>query len=189
MSTRMSTRYRATAVCVSCQAAAIFLAAPAGANVSSDNAGKAIAIALPIAAGGVTLLHDWDWKGVKQLTLDTGLTVGTVLILKQIVREQRPDHSDFRSFPSLTTAVAFAPASYLWDRYGWEYGAPAYLAAGYAGYSVVNAKEHHWWDAVTSAGIAWTYSRLITSRWHNRNFESDIYATPNGAYVKLSYEW
>ncbi len=133
------------ATIASCLAAAIFLAVPTGANASSDNAGKAIAIALPIAAGGATLLHDWDWKGVEQLTLDTGLTVGTVLILKQIAREQRPDHSDFRSFPSLTTAVAFAPASYLWDRYGWEYGAPAYLAAGYAGYSVVNAREHHWW--------------------------------------------
>src|SRR6185312_10960536 len=93
---------------------------------ASDNAGKAVAIALPIAAGGIALLHHRDWQGVSQLGIDTALTVGTVLALKQFVREQRPDHSDFRSFPSLTTAVAFAPASFLWRRYGWQYGAPAY---------------------------------------------------------------
>jgi membrane-associated phospholipid phosphatase len=156
---------------------------------AAGNAGKAVAIALPVFAGGVTLLHDWDWKGLGQLTLDTGLTIGTALALKQLVREQRPDKSDFRSFPSLTTAVAFAPATYLWDRYGWEYGAPATIAAGYVGYSVVDAKEHHWYDALASAGIAWTYSHFITSRWHNRHFESDVYATPGGAYVRLNYTW
>jgi len=156
---------------------------------ASDNAGKAVAIALPIAAGGIALLHHRDWQGVSQLGVDTALTVGTVLALKQLVREQRPDHSDFRSFPSLTTAVAFAPASFLWRRYGWQYGAPAYLAAGYVGYSVVDAKEHHWWDAVASAGIAWGYSELFTTRWRNRQVDSQFYADSSGAYVKFTYTW
>ncbi|HWA90097.1 MAG TPA: hypothetical protein VG889_08695 [Rhizomicrobium sp.] len=156
---------------------------------ASDNAGKAVAIALPIVAGGATLLHDWDWQGVKQLAVDEGLTIGTALLLKQIVREQRPDHADFRSFPSLTTAVAAGPAAYLWDRYGWEYGVPAYLAAGYVGYSVVDAKEHHWWDAAASVGIAWTWSRLITSEWHERGLDTEAYASSRGGYVKLTYRW
>ena len=156
---------------------------------ASDNAGKAVAIALPIAAGGIALLHHRDWQGVSQLGIDTALTVGTVLALKQFVREQRPDHSDFHSFPSLTTAVAFAPASFLWRRYGWQYGAPAYLAAGYVGYSVVDAKEHHWWDAVASAGIAWGYSEIFTTRWRNRQVDSQFYADSSGAYVKFTYTW
>jgi hypothetical protein len=156
---------------------------------ATDNSGKGIAIALPILAGGVTLLHDWDWQGVKQLAVDESLTIGTALLLKQLVREQRPDHSDFRSFPSLTTAVAAGPAAYLWDRYGWEYGAPAYLAAGYVGYSVVNDREHHWWDALTSVGIGWAWSRLITTEWHERGFDSEAYATPNAGYVKVTYRW
>jgi membrane-associated phospholipid phosphatase len=168
--------------------ATVAATAPAAA-ASSGNAGKAVAIALPIAAGGAALLHDWDWDGVGQLAIDTGLTVGTALLLKQIVRERRPDHSNFQSFPSETAAVAFAPAAFLWDRYGWEYGAPAYLAAGYVGYSVVDAKEHHWWDAVASAGIAWTYSRLITTRWRNPRFQSSVYATPDGAFVSVNYRF
>jgi membrane-associated phospholipid phosphatase len=156
---------------------------------ASASAGKAVAIALPIVAGGVALLHHRDWQGVSELGVDTALTVGTVLALKQFVREQRPDHSDFRSFPSLTTAVAFAPASFLWKRYGWQYGAPAYLAAGYVGFSVVDAKEHHWWDAMASAGIAWSYTQLVTTRWHNRQFDSQFYATTDSAYVKFTYTW
>ena len=159
------------------------------ANAASDSAGKAIAIGLPIGAAAVTLLHDWDWQGVKQLAFDEGLDVATVLVLKQIVREQRPNHTDFRSFPSLTTVVAAGPAAYLWDRYGWEYGAPAYLAAGYVGYSVVDAKEHHWWDAAASVGIAWTWSRLVTSEWHERGFDAELNATPESAFVQLSYKW
>ncbi len=167
---------------------AVLLAPPTGAS-ATDSAGKAVAIALPVVAAGATLLHDWDWHGIKQLTVDEGLTIGTALLLKQIVREQRPDGSDFRSFPSLTTAVAAGPAAYLWDRYGWEYGAPAYLAAGYVGYSVVDAKEHHWWDAAASVGIAWTWSRLFTSEWHERGLDTDAYASSRGAYVKLTYRW
>ena len=42
------------------------------------------------------------------------------------IQEQRPDKSDFQSMPSDTAALAFAPAQFLWDRYGWEYGVPAY---------------------------------------------------------------
>lgn len=169
-------------------AAAAVLLQPACAD-ASGSAGKGVAIALPILAGGATLLHDWDWQGAKELAVDEGLTIGTALLLKQIVREQRPDHSDFRSFPSLTTAVAAAPAAYLWDRYGWEYGVPAYLATGYVGYSVVNDREHHWWDAVASVGIAWTWSRLVTSQWHERGLDTDAYASSQGAYVKLTYRW
>lgn len=158
-------------------------------HAGSATSGEAVAIALPLAAGGVTLLHDWDWKGAGQLVVDTGLTVGTALILKQLVREQRPDGSDFRSFPSDTAALAFAPASFLWDRYGWQYGIPAYIAAGYVGYTRVNSKQHHWWDVAASAGIAWTYSRLITTRYTHKRFHTDVYASSDGAYVRMDYRW
>ena len=162
---------------------------PCQAMASSGDSGKAVAIALPLAAGGITLLHDWDWTGTAQLALDTGLTVGTALVLKQVVKEQRPDKSNWQSFPSETAAVAFAPAAFLWDRYGWEYGVPAYLAAGYAGYSVVNAKEHHWWDVAASAGIAWTYSRIFTTEWHHKRFYGSVYADTHGAYFNFDYKF
>jgi membrane-associated phospholipid phosphatase len=152
-----------------------------------ENAGTDIAIAMPIIAGGIALAHDQDWNGVGQLVLDTGATVGTAYGLKHLIHEERPDGSDDQSFPSDTAALAFAPAAFLWDRYGWEYGVPAYAAAAFVGYSRVDAKKHHWYDVAASAGMAWGYSQIFTSRYHRR-FEiySDLYATPDGAFIHAS---
>src|SRR5258708_33815427 len=109
---------------------------------SSASLGTDVAIALPLIAGGITLAKD-DWKGSAQLTVDTVATVGLAYGLKHLIREQRPDKSDFQSMPSDTSALAFAPAQFLWDRYGWQYGVPAYPAATFQGGSPVHAQEPH----------------------------------------------
>lgn len=154
-----------------------------------EDAGTGVAIALPVIAGGISIYRR-DGEGLEELLIDTGLTVGTAFALKHIVREQRPDHSDFHSFPSDTAALAFAPASYLWDRYGWEYGAPAYLAGAFVAYSRVDADKHHYWDVLASAAIAFSYSKLITTRFHApQNLHSDISVSSHGAYVQLAYRW
>src|ERR1700722_3806394 len=80
-----------------------------GANTASgdtlENIGVGLAVALPLTAGGITVYKD-DWTGVAQLAVDGVATVGTAEILKNVVREQRPDKSDFHSFPSGTEAIA-----------------------------------------------------------------------------------
>lgn len=154
-----------------------------------QDAGKIVAIALPVAAGSVSLFKN-DWNGIAQLVVVTGLTVGTAYGLKQVVHEERPDLSDRKSFPSEQEALAFAPAAYLWDRYGWEYGVPAYAAAGFVGYARVASDRHHWWDVATSAGIGWIYSRLITREYHPPlNFYTGAYVTPHSAFVTVDYRF
>ena len=166
--------------------AAGLCAGPAAAS-GIESAGTAVAIALPLVAGGISLTHDQDWTGVAQMGVVTLATVGTAYGLKHVIHEERPDHSDFQSMPSDTAALAFAPAQFLWDRYGWEYGVPAYAAAAFVGYSRVDAKKHHWYDVVASAGLAWGYSRIFTTEYHRRyQVYSNLYATPDGAYVRLS---
>jgi len=150
------------------------LPASASTTVSSSdqaigNAGTAVAIAMPLFAGGISLLHDEDWNGVIELSVSSGLTVGTALILKQIVREQRPDHSDYQSFPSDTAALAYSSADYLWGRYGWEYGVPAYAAAMFVGYSRVRVKQHHWYDVAASSALAFGVNYAIVTRYHASN--------------------
>jgi membrane-associated phospholipid phosphatase len=168
------------------------LATASGADAKDstiEEAGVDVAIALPVLAGGISIAKE-DWNGVAQLALDTTATVGTAYLLKYAVRERRPNGVDYQSFPSDTSALAFAPAQYLWDRYGWQYGVPAYLAAGFVGYSRVESREHHWWDVAASAGIAFGYSKLITTRYHPaRDFDTGVYATPSSAYVTLDYRF
>ncbi len=153
------------------------------------SAGTDVAIAMPVIAGGISLYKD-DETGIAEMGLDTLLTVGTAYGLSHVVREKRPDHSDDRSFPSETEALAFAPAAFLWDRYGWSYGVPAYAAAAFVGYARVDGLKHHWWDVAASGAIGWTYSEIFTTRYRlNDRFSTSAYATPQGGMVSMIYRW
>lgn len=170
-------------------ASAVFLAAGNSARADAiETTGTGVAIALPLVAAGVSLYQD-DRVGLAELTVDTVATVGTAYALKHVVREQRPDKSDFQSFPSDTSALAFAPAQFLWDRYGWEYGLPAYAAAIYTGYSRVEAKQHHWYDVAASAGLAFGFSKIFTTRFTPPGLRYGAGVSPGGGYIHLSYNF
>jgi membrane-associated phospholipid phosphatase len=155
---------------------------------SSENLGTDVAIALPVIAGGITLAEG-DWKGTAQLTVDTIATVGVAYGLKHIIREQRPDNSDFQSMPSDTSALAFAPAQFLWDRYGWRYGVPAYAAATFVAWSRVDAQKHHWYDVAASAGLAFGVSKIFTTRYQTPGLRYGVTPTNGGLYAALDYRF
>jgi membrane-associated phospholipid phosphatase len=170
-------------------AIALLLASLQGAAAAStETLGTDVAIALPVIAGGITLYKD-DWKGAAQLTVDTAVTVGIAYGLKHVIREQRPDKSDFQSMPSDTAALAFAPASFLWDRYGWQYGVPAYAAAGFVAFSRVDAQKHHWYDVTASAALAFGVSKIFTTTYHPRGLTYGVAPTDGGMYASLDYRF
>jgi membrane-associated phospholipid phosphatase len=178
-------------------AAAFALWVPANGASNTETAGTAVAISLPLIAGGLTL-YKRDWKGTAQLITSTVLTVGTVYGLKHLIKECRPfakpcapNGPNWDSFPSDTSALAFAPAQFLWQRYGWEYGLPAYAAAGFVGWSRVDAKKHHWYDVATSAGISLIYNEIVTSKYQPpiEGWRSDLDASPQGVYAAVSYHF
>jgi membrane-associated phospholipid phosphatase len=171
-------------------AAGLLLVAPCApaSALSNESAGKAVAIALPLLAGGFSL-YQGDKTGFAQLTVDTLLTVGTAYGLNQIVREKRPDGSNYGSFPSNTSALAYAPAVFMWDRYGWQYGVPAVAAATYVGWTRVDARQHHWYDVAASAGLAIISSQIFTTRYHPRGLNYDAMIQPDGGMVHLSYNF
>jgi membrane-associated phospholipid phosphatase len=80
----------------------------------------------------------------------------TVLALKDITKEERPDGSSNNSFPSGHTATAFAGAEFMYQEYKdksiW-YGISGYIVATATGaFRVVN--NRHWvTDVVAGAGI------------------------------------
>jgi membrane-associated phospholipid phosphatase len=164
-------------------------AALSGRQKTIEDLGTGVAIALPVIAGGITL-YKHDRKGSLQLMTETLLTVGTAYALKSIVREERPDHSDFHSFPSETTALSASGSAFLWRRYGWEYGLPAFAATQFVSWSRVQADKHHWYDTLASSGIAAGYALLITTPLKKRyNISTDLEAAPDGALVRLSYDF
>lgn len=145
-------------------------------------AGEILRIALPVGAGAFSL-YKADYDGVLQLTVSEVISEGTSLVLQHFIREQRPDKSDWHSFPSDSAAVAFSAASYLQIRYGWNYGLPAYAVAAFVGYSRVEAKKHHWGDVLAGAVLGWGASEITTIRYSNFN----ITATPGFADTPLGF--
>ena len=154
-----------------------------------ETLGTGVAIALPLVAGGIAYFKK-DNVGIAQLLVETTLTVGTAYALKNIVREQRPNGTDFKSFPSETTALAASGSSFLWHRYGWEYGLPAFAMTEFVSYSRVQARQHHWYDTLASSGIAAGYSAILGTRFKERyHLDSSVEPGPDGAMVRLSYQW
>jgi len=188
--THLHVKTHALALCTLVSLTGFTDRAEAADRSSVETPGKAVAFALPLVAVGVSLAHHEDWDGVAELGVSTAATLGAAYLLGHIVREQRPDHSDFHSLPSDTAALAYAPADYLWARYGWQYGVPAYAAALFVGYSRVDAKKHHWYDVAASSAIAFGVNYAIVTRYRETN-QYNVYgsADPDSVGLHVTMNW
>ncbi|CAA0100098.1 Uncharacterised protein [Halioglobus japonicus] len=132
----------------------LFAAAPA--NAISDNDWDTISDFGAYGLIGTALLlpavRD-DKEGVYQAAYSIGSAVGISVVGKALVDEERPDNSDNDSFPSGHTANAFASATTLHRRYGWQVGFPAYAVATLTGVARERARKHHWYDVLAGAVI------------------------------------
>ena len=105
---------------------------------------------------GVALLlpvYKDDWEGFKQAGYSVVTASGVSFVGKSLIDAERPDESGNDSFPSGTTANAFAAATTLNLRYGWEVGFPAYGIATLVGVGRVQADKHYWEDVMAGALI------------------------------------
>lgn len=120
-----------------------------------------------------------DWKKLAITTAASWVaTAGVGWILKQSVKEWRPDDSDQKSFPSGHSMIAFAGATALHKEFGKV--SPLISVAGYgvAAFVAVDraAKDrHHWYDAAAGAvlgfgitEITWWLSDKVFPRQKNK---------------------
>jgi hypothetical protein len=180
---------RSRLLCIGLTALLALAAQPAAAagDKTLRKTGNILLVALPVSAIGVSLLHDGDWKGIGQFALAAGLTVGSAYALRQAVRIRRPDHTDFDSFSPPDVALADASASYMWQRYGWKYGVPAYVARAVVSYALSDAKKNHWYDTLASSALAFGFNYAIVTRYHpQQRYNLSVEPEPNGASVHFS---
>jgi membrane-associated phospholipid phosphatase len=166
---------RAAARCAAFRLIAALLAlactSPSAARAGDafEKYGDVMALALPLAALGISAAkHDED--GALQLAATAVPTYGLTFGLKAAVHEERPDHSGNDSFPSGHASSAFLGASYLHYRYGWKYGAPAYVLATLVGASRVEADKHFVHDVLASILIANVSAYFLTDPENDRVF-------------------
>ncbi|MCH9634386.1 MAG: hypothetical protein S4CHLAM7_11340 [Chlamydiae bacterium] len=160
------------AICVLCLTPLSLLEASRRGARPIKKVGDAIQIALPVMGGSMTLLFR-DFTGTLQFAKSFGTTFGVTWILKPIINADRPmsrekqrrgDSCGKMSFPSGHTAAAFGGAAFLQMRYGWGFGVPCYLAAGYVGFSRIYGQRHWFRDTLGGAAIAVAANVLFTTR-------------------------
>jgi len=129
-----------------------------------------------------------DRQGLYQAAYSIGAGEGVAILGKALIKEDRPDHSDNNSFPSGHTTVAFASATSLYKRYGWQTGLPAYAVATLTGSARVASKKHHWWDVVAGAAIGTASGWYFTDAF-SKNVAVVPWVDSKGAGVQVSMRW
>lgn len=148
-------------------------------------AGDAAALLLP-ATAGVATLYLKDYTGTKEFLESAALSLGVTLALKYTVNERRPNGEE-HSFPSAHTTISFSSAEFIRKRYGWEYGLPAYAAAGFVGYSRIEAREHYFKDVLAGAAIGMVSSYIFTDPYSKLNISGE--AGPGYFGLKVGSAW
>ena len=174
-----------------CEAATAPTAASLASNYkkTAGDVATGLAISLPLLATATIISKD-DRAGAGELLVGTVLSVGTAYGLNNLIVEERPDRASAHSFPAVTTALAASSSTYLWGRYGWQYGLPAFAVSSLVSFSLTQAKKAHWYDTLASSFISTGYGIAVTRRLKNRyNIETRVSALPGGGLVSFSYQW
>lgn len=100
---------------------------------------------------GLDTAHSWrsqdKSKAFSCQAIRLGIALSTTEILKRVIHKERPDGSDFKSFPSMHTAVAMASA-------GWDFRIGVPIAIG-TGIFRMGANKHDIYDVLGGAGIGY----------------------------------
>jgi membrane-associated phospholipid phosphatase len=154
-------------------------------NDTLETAGDVGLVALPAAAAAMTVLNR-DWEGTRQLGMALLSTAAVTGGLKLVVNEKAPNGDD-HAFPSGHTSIAFAGASFLQRRYGWGYGAPAYLAAAFVGYSRVETDHHRFHDVLAGAAIGIVSNVIFTTPYGDVSAAPILGHRSIGAVFRVSF--
>ena len=135
-----------------------------------ETSGDILLIALPVAALGTTLIigdKKGTWQFTKGFVVNQAITFG----LKNIIDRERPNMENNNSFPSGHTSTTFQSAAFIQKRYGWKYGVPAYVLAGFTGFTRLNSDQHYFTDILAGALIGIGSSYIFTTPYQQEHLE------------------
>ena len=137
-----------------------------------ESRGDFLQIALPVTALTSTLIleehHQHLWKDIKAFSASIILTHS----LKVFIDKERPNGAkDGYAFPSGHTSCAFAGATLLNKRFGWKVGVPAYILAGYVGWTRIRVDRHDVWDVIAGSVVGIGSIYLFTNKKNETQFK------------------
>ena len=106
--------------------------------------------------------HNWQ-----RFAVNTVASAGVAYIgktaLKAMIKEERPDHTDNKSFPSGHAAIAFAAARSIDKEFRKDciwIPVAGYAAATAVGIQRIARKRHYWYDVVAGAAVGFGSAEL-----------------------------
>jgi len=146
-----------------------------------EKSGDASVILLPVSAFATSLILK-DKTGSWQFTKGFLLNLAVTGAGKYLINKERPLQGGGYAFPSGHTSVAFQGASFFHRRYGFKYSIPAYILAGFTGYSRLNAKRHDGWDVLAGAAIGIGSTFFFTTPYEDQQMEV-TFSSGDDAYL------
>lgn len=136
--------------------------------------------------------HNWPRFAVNTLA-SVGVAYVGKSALKAMIKEERPDHSDNKSFPSGHAAMAFAAARSIDKEFRKEsiwIPIAGYAAATAVGIERVANKHHHWYDVVAGAAVGVGSAELtwwLSDKMFGKG--SNIAVGSSGNTVDVAVRW
>lgn len=136
--------------------------------------------------------HNWS-RFIANTVASVGVAYGAKTVLKAIVKEDRPDHSDDKSFPSGHAAMAFAAARSIDKEFRKEsiwIPIAGYAAATAIGVERVASDRHHWYDVVAGAAVGVGSAELtwwLSDKIFGRDSHVAVGSSGNTVDVKYSF--
>ena len=106
--------------------------------------------------------HNWS-RFIVNTAASVGVAYGAKTALKAVIHEERPDHSDNKSFPSGHAAMAFAVARSVDKEFRKDniwIPIAGYAAATAIGVERVANNHHHWYDVAAGAALGYGAAEL-----------------------------
>ena len=106
-----------------------------------------------------------------------------------MTRRERPDHSDKKSLPSGHASGSFAPAAFMYYRYGAEYGIPAFVASSFVAYTRVEARKHYVSDVAVGAAVGILSAKYFTTKIAGNNVQIMPTASTHGVGLAVAAQF
>ena len=150
--------------------------------------GDILSVTMPLATLGYEFIAD-DRSAAWQYTESLTASLAATEVLKRTTHVERPDKTNHMSFPSGHATGAFAAASFIHRRYGFEAAWPAYGLATFVGYTRVHANRHRWVDVAGSASVTTAMNWWLVTPKNNASVSVAPEIGPGHAGLVISAQW
>ncbi len=126
------------------------------------------------------------YDDLKYAFMALGTNGVTTYIIKRTVGRERPNESDYLSFPSGHTSHSFTIAAIAHEIYGSKIGIPAYTLALIVAANRLQDNKHYLSDVLFGAGLGTAIGRGFAQPYNRKNTSLSIYPDLKGN-IRISY--